>query len=356
MLIVTATELPRLIGCNGSRNMSPSFPATATDQTEREKGNAAHWLAKNLFDGGSVAVNDPAYNGVFITSEMIDHVNDYLSSLGWSGRMEVETSHGTEAYQVNGRADHIGYCTISDTLYVDEFKYGRRIVSPVMNWTMISHAVGYCTINQIMPRNIVFTVHQPRAHHRDGTHRNWVVGSYAQLMSYALYMHNVLSAPTDTLQTGDHCYKCPANATCPAAIAANYNGIDATTAQYDDTITDNQLAYELDLRQRALDRIQQQYNALAEMAKYRVTHGAVVPNYAVEHQQGNRRFKAHITPAIMQALTGVDCSEPAKLCTPAAAERRGISKEIIKSLSERPTTGSKLVRVDAGDKAKKIFG
>jgi hypothetical protein len=305
MLIIDATGLPRLMECNGSRLMPPSFPAV-DDPTARDEGTAAHYMAQQIFSGAFAVeelIDRKAPNGFYMTHEMSEYVTSYLAALDWCGDMEIDTSWGDGVnFRINGRADHVAFAADIDTLYIDDFKYGFRLVEPERNWTLISHAIGWCAT-------------------------------------------------------------CHALATCPAARKAGYNAIDATNMAFDDASPDDLLSYELDTLRTAKATLENRLDALEELTKHRLTGGAVVPNYAIEHQYGNRRFKPGFGVPLLFALTGANLMKEG-LVTPAEAERRlvalGKSKEqaaaIVASLSEKPMTGTKLIRVSAARRAERIFG
>lgn len=358
MLTTNATNLPRLMNCNGSRNMPPSFPTIDIDPTARDEGNAAHWLAQQWFNQSidpDLAVGQKAYNSVVITSEMIEHVSEYLKAIN-TGRMEVETSFGTDNWRVNARADHIHWQPeFVPTLTVDDFKYGWRLVEPFENWTLIAHAIGYCIFHQLVPDIIVLRIHQPRPHHPDGKLREWRL-TYAELMQYYARINDTLTNPSDTLTTGlSWCAKCHALATCPAARSASMNAIDAASITFNDELPNDVIAYELDTLNTAESMITARRKALEELAAYRIRNGKVIDGYGVENQYANTRWKTGITPQALSMASKIDCIKPG-IITPAEFKRRGGSTSVYDALTERPLTGTKLVRASADKRARRLLG
>jgi len=371
MLTTDATNLHRLMNCNGSRHMPPSFPTIDTDPTARDEGNAAHWAAQEWFNGRDpeTLINAKAYNGVIVTGEMIDHVSEYLKAID-PGRMEVETSFGTDRWRVNARADHISYRNEVEmvnggngnvlefdnwTLTIDDFKYGHRLVSPVNNWTLIAHAIGYCLFNQITPQTIRLRIHQPRPYHPDGKLREWTI-DYLTLRELYQQIDATLTNPRDALVTGiDWCAKCRALATCPAAHTASMNAVDASTLTFNEDIPDAAMTYELDTLRSAQAMLSARLTALEELATYRIKNGAVIDGYGVETQQANTRWKTGITAQALTLASGIDCVKPGFI-TPAEFKRRGGSDAVYKALTERPITGVKLVRASADERAKRLLG
>jgi len=364
MITVTADELPRFMNCNGSRLLPATLPVAVTDTTARDEGIAAHYMAVAVFRNEfniDELVDRKAPNGVYMTVEMSEHVQAYLDAIVHLDRggidhanVEVETSFGTDQFRVNARADHIAECMTGTVLYIDDFKIGWGIVEPEQNWTLIAHAIGYCQSRQITPARIVLTIHQPRPYHPDGKSRSWEI-SYPELLALYQQIAATLTNPSDQVVTGPQCRKCHALATCPAARKASMNAIDASEVAFSDEIVNDVLSFELNTLRTAQTALENRLDALEELAKYRLKSGQVLDGYAVENQLSNTDWKPGITVDLMQALTGKNLAKP-KLITPKQAIKAGVPEDVIKPLTERRTTGVKLVRIDANKKAQRIFG
>lgn len=363
MLIADATELPRLMACNGSRLLPASTPVGDSDTTIRDEGNAAHHMALSVFRNEFTIeelIDRKAPNGVYMSPEMADHVGEYLDAIVHIDRgaidiqMEIPTTFEGNGWRVNGRADGIAYNSGDNALFVDDLKYGYGIVEPERNWTLIAHAIGHCLNRKITPERIVFTIHQPRPYHPDGKRREWVI-TYPTLTEFYQQIVATLSAPSDLLNTGAQCRKCHALATCPAAREASMNAVDIIEAMaFNDEMPNDALSFELDTLSRAEKMLEQRHKALQELAKHRLKSGQIIENYGLENQLSNRNWKGGIDAMLLLALTGKDLSKP-KLITPAQAIKAGVSEDVIAPLTERITTGVKLARVDANKKAQRIF-
>lgn len=357
MLSVIATDLPRLINCNGSRLMGATLPPVDAADANKDEGNAVHWLAAQIHNGKFTAetiVGQQSPEGIFITSEMVDNVEDYLTAIA-GGVVEIDTSHSGNGWHVGGRADAAVYYPARQHLTIGELKYGWRIVEPEMNWTLISHVAGFIANNPDKPvQTIDLTVFQPRPHHFEGPVRTWPISisKFAELYNR---MAATLQSPDDLLHTGEiQCHYCPALATCPAARAAQFNAIEASGKAFSDQIDNDNLSFQLDHLKRASAVLKDLEKAYGELALYRVKQGQIVPNYSTEAELTNRNWKENLTPEFVQILTGKDLSKK-QLITPAQAEKAGVSKEVVAALCGRHNKGVKLVRVDADAKAKKAF-
>lgn len=374
MLITTATELPRLMSCIGSRLMDRAVPDDA-DTDACDEGNAADWLAEQMFAGNTVPVGSKAPNGWVITDDMVDHISEYVGALEPGGAMQVVTTWGMDgSFEVRGRGDHIAYAANSNRveyvnggngnvlehpnsmLTVTDLKYGHRIVSPERNWTLLSHAIGFCILNQVQPDHVVLKIHQPRPYHTDGPIREWdVPNGYTGLLELYQAVCATLSNPTNELVSGPHCNKCHARFDCPALDRAAWSAVEHTTTAFNDTMPNNALAFELDQMEHAADTLKIKIDAIQELMAHRIKSGQVINGYAMQARQGNRRFKSGLTAHALSAVTGVDLTTD-KLPTPAEAERRGVSRQVLDALTERPSLGQKLSKIDADAVARRAFG
>lgn len=342
------------MGCNPSIDMPASPAPVEQDDTVRNEGNAAHWLAQEIFEGrltADKALGVPAFNGIFITASMIDHVSNYLNAL-YCGEMEVITSFGVDGvYQVNSRADHIGYDANSQTLSVDDLKYGYTPVEVEENWTLIGHAIGWCTARSFSPQYIKFTIHQPRSYHPLGSVRSWTV-TWTELMELYQRLDRTMRDPSQELRTGSHCYRCPSMGVCPAYRAASMNAIDATSHTFTDNLSDDALAREIDLLSVAFNVIKQRKQAMDELALHRAKLGAVIEGYVLDRPKGNTRFRDGVTVDMIHALTGKDVAER-KLPSVGALKNLGIAQTIIDAITDRPEGAARLVKADADALARK---
>lgn len=359
MLVITATNLPRFMACEGSRLMPESYPADGGNDEVRNEGNAAHWVVQQVHSGQHTAdelIDQKSPEGVYITPEMVEFLDQYLVAVMTPNTLiEHDTSHGSENWHIPGRADLIRYDAATAHLTIGDLKYGWSIVEPYMNWTLIDHAIGFMRANPNLPvQNITFVIYQPRPHHPGGRVREWTISAF-ELSQLANMLHIKMNAPTDELRTSDHCRNCPALATCPAARKAQMNVIDMTESHaFNDQIDNGNLAFQLDQLKRAGAFIKEREKACQELATYRLRQGQIIENYSLETELTNRAWRDEVSPELMTALTGKDLTKKTMI-TPAQVEKLGVPKEAVQALTERHNKGVKLVRVDANTKAQKMF-
>lgn len=353
MITTDATRLPRLMQCLGSYSMPPTAIETSDDTTVRDEGNAAHWLSLQLFKRYPITPGTICYNGVVADEEMVQHVTRYVASLDQGGDMEHNTSFtpNDKAWEVRARCDH--YAFGAETLTIDDLKYGYRSVSPEWNWTLIAHAIGVCLDAGWWPPVIILRIHQPRRYHPDGPIREWRL-SGEELMQAYYRIDARLRAEATGLETGAECIKCPARFTCPAWREASMNAIDVSSDTFDDQLSNDRLDSELTLLAHAETVIVERRKALEELVKYKIKSGEIFANYGTMEQFGHRKFKSNVNAAVLQSLTGIDCSKPGTV-TPAEAERRGVPESVIATLTERPSTGLKLVKMNEHERAMRLL-
>lgn len=362
MLTVTATDLPRLMACNGSRLMGGGQPPIQGDDAVRSEGNAVDWLVGQVFNRIHTAeelIDRKAPNGVYITLEMVEYLEEYLKAIGTVGNgvmIERDTSFTrADRWQINGRADLLCYDAANAHLTVGDLKYGWAIVEPEENWALISHAIGFMQQNPAIPvASITFVIYQPRPHHPAGRVRSWPI-DVKHLRQLAIQLDEMLCNPSDLLRTSQHCYRCPALATCPAARKAQMNGIDAAEMAFVDNIDNDTLSFQLDHLKRASKMLEQLEKAYGELALFRMKQGQVIQNYSIENELTNRQWMDHLTPEFVEILTGKELTKK-QLITPAQAEKLGVAKDVVNTLTERRQKGFKIVRADANAKAQQMFG
>lgn len=356
MNIITATDLPRFMNCNGSRLMTNFISDVKNTNEVREEGNAVHWLieqtSKKMFEVEEL-IDRKAPNGVFINSDMVEHIEPFMNGEGKDGEIEKITSFSGNTWKIESRADRIKFD--GSTLFVDDFKYGWGLIEPEENWTLIAHALGVIlnSDGKCLPKNIKFTIYQPRPYHMKGAIRSWSI-SYDQLDLYYHKIAETLSNPNNLLNTGQHCYKCPAMVHCGAFVKAAMNGIEASENAYNDNINNDDLTFMLDQLKRAGKVLEQAHEAYSELALHRIKKGEIVKNYSIDNDLSRKTWNDNTSSETLRIITGKDLTKN-QLITPEQAIKAGVDENIVNSFSSRKTKGIKLVRIDENDKAKKLF-
>lgn len=354
MLSLTATELQRFMECNGSIYLEKINPVNI-DRTVADEGDAAHWFIEQVFKGNNTQeelINKKAPNGVFITEEMVDNCQEYLNAILNQGSVEIDTSHNGTNWQIRGRADHI--YNEENKLYISDFKYGWRIVEPKVNYTLISHAIGWLRNNGT--NNIdtfIFRIYQPRPYHPEGYVREWMI-NLDELINLCDSLDYALNNPINTCKTGLHCYKCPSITNCIAAQKSISNCIDTADKAFNSEVNNIDLSKILDEIKKAIFLLEQNETAYIDLATARIKKGEIINNYCLQNNLGRTRWKDTVTPELLEGITGKTFSKKT-LITPNQAEKAGVSKDVINMWCETPNKGIKLARVETSKQAEKLF-
>jgi hypothetical protein len=243
-------------------------------------------------------------------------------------------------------------------LCIEDLKYGWGIVEVKENWQLIGYAIG-----EVIRRGQGFThislkIHQPRPHHEDGSSREWLI-TYSQLLEYKekieARMHELANGRKD-FQTSDKCKYCKGAAeACPAFSRLFYRALEVSTEFVQDSLTNDDIARQLDQIKRAEEAIKIKKDSLVELGVSRIKKGGMIPGYVQVQSHGHRAWKQGVSPEAIKALTGKDVIEK-NFMSPAKAEKLGVKKELLSQLTVIPVVGMKLEKKNATDIGNKIFG
>lgn len=303
-----------------------------------------------------------ASNGIYIDEDMKFYsariAEDIFSRAGTNVLCETRIDwQTTSGIWIRGQYD-AAFIDSQGRLCIEDLKYGWGIVEVKENWQLISYAIGEVIRQQRVFEHIVLRIHQPRPHHEDGYSREWIL-TYAELIAYkdkieARMMD--LANGLKTLTTSKNCKYCPgAQEACPAFSRLFYRALEVTTEFAQDSLTDEEIAKQLDQVKRAVEVIKIKEDSLVELGNSRIKKGRIIPGYIQVEKYGHRNWKTGLGAEAIKVMTGKDIMEK-QMMSPAKAEKLGISKELIKQLTESKLTGVKLEKKDASDIGNKIFG
>jgi len=368
-------------GCTGWVLMAQMYPETE-DNEEALEGEASHEIGAQLINYMSRGVNstkadefvgEEASNGVIYTEEMFegakiyaDDVATVMRSTGVFGgecfgtevRVLASTIHelsfGTTDQFIFAR--HIGH------LYVWDYKFGYGVVEAFENWQLINYAQGIIekfNIDGIEEQNI--TVHlrvvQPRANHRDGIVREWVI-KLSDLRGYFNILHtnaHVALSDDSVIRSGTHCHYCQARHACPSALQAGIDLYEVAMKTLPMELSPEALGVQLAIIKRAIKQLEYLESGFEEQVKSLVRKGTNVPNFMVEIGYGRLAWSKPVSEIIeLGNERGYVLQKPIEVITPTQAKKLGVPADIIDEVSTKPRSGLKVVP-DDGSKARKIF-
>lgn len=366
-------------GCTGSVLMQQMYPETE-ENPEAMEGTASHEVGAKLIFAASVAagfidlpVGQTASNGVIIDDEMYegaelfsDNVAEVMRSTAIFGGSHFNIEQRVNCPTIHelsfGTPDMWIYDQKMGIIYIWDYKYGYVVYEVFENWQLLNYIAGILTLlelNGIQTQHIKihFRIVQPRAHHRDGPIREWVVkasdlrGYFNGLENKA---HEALGANSVT-RSGPHCRYCSARHACPVALKSGLRMYEIAGQPIPVELSPGALGTQLTIVRRAIKQLEYIESGMTEQVKGLVRSGASIPGWKLEMGLGREWWDKPIPEVIaLGDAMGIDVRKPDNVCTPKQARKKGIDDTLVSQYSGTPQTGLKLVS-DNGSKTKRIF-
>lgn len=355
--VIRSSKLARFMVCAGYMHLDVEEPEAG--QPAKEGTACGEYFQALLEQKPPPTV---ASNGVYIDEDMKFHTRPIAQDIFSRAvtpvlcetRVDWQTASGI---WIKGQYDA---CFIDNQgrLCVEDLKYGWGIVEVKNNWQLLSYAIGEIIRRQQAFEWIVLKIHQPRPHHEDGYSREWVL-SYQELLGYKDQIEKRMMDLANGLknfQTSQHCKYCKGAAeACTAFNRLFYRSLEVSTEFVQDSLTEEEIARQLDQIKRAEEVIKIKHDSLNELGTSRIKQGKIIPGYVQTEQYSNRSWKQNITIDSLSALTGKDVTETT-LMSPAKVEKLGVSKDLVKQLTHTVLKGMKLEKKNSSDVGNKIFG
>jgi len=353
---IRSSKLARYMVCAGYMHLDLVEPEAG--EPAREGTAAGEWL-QGLLENKALGLT--ATNGVYFDNDMkffTQPIADKIKAKAYDQvlcetRIDWQTASGIWIRGQYDAAfeDHRGY------LCIDDLKYGWGIIEVKNNWQLISYAIGEVIRRGKYYSHIALTIHQPRPHHEDGESREWII-TYEELLGFKQQIEDRMTALANGLknfQTGPSCKYCAGAAeACTAFSRLYYRALEISTEFHQDSLTEVEIAAQLDQIKRAEEVIKIKLDSLVELSTSRIKAGKIIPGYIQENKVSQRTWKHGVTPEAIKTMTGVDVMEK-QVMSPAKAEKL-ISKDFVKTLTETRFAGVRLVKKNGSDVGNKIFG
>ena len=351
--------------------MNRRFPKADTPETL--EGNAAHWVAWEMYAGRHVEAGTFAPNGVVVTPEMIEGAEllyEVIAERINPGRAIVERRVSCNAVHEMcwGTPDVRAELTSNFVLEVIDYKYGHRFVDEYENdqcvvytsgildeiATQLNYPVG--ELDRVVTVNI--TIVQPRCFYKGKPVRTWSVRAVdlrAQINALSNAAREALGPNPRATPHPDTCRDCPGRAACPELQKAAYSDAQTGYACSPVELTPAAASLELKMLEAALGRLQSRVEGLREVVAAYARQGHATPWYRIEKTYGRQEWT--IPPGQVIALgqlMGKDLQRVA-CCTPKQAAKIGIDETVITDYSITPSGAPKLVPDNPAD-ARRVFG
>lgn len=367
--------------CPGSIVLCLDEPDLDTESSR--EGTAAHWVVEEMFKSFMLRVDNDGteagkrligvahpQNGVIITEEMYEHALGFYNTvtpivkdkkfLFIEFRVHAPSIHE----QAFGTLDLSYYAREKNLIHLWDYKYGHKSVKAVNNRQLVGYAQALCETWKMEDTNprLSLNIYQPRCYYDGlGPVRNWLttLDDIRGLVNGLRHAANVYEAGTAQVVSGEWCYECPARHKCPALTHASANAIDYSTQPVPVDMSNDVLAYELELTEAAFDRLKQRKDAIEAQAIHRITHGDLIPGRRMQDTFSNYKWNKPADEMIpIIKLFGVDPSKPVDIKTPTQVlgmlKKKGVDAAVIAPYYGKSRSGAVMVK-DDGERAKLIF-
>jgi len=340
-LILRPSSAHRWTRCPSSEHLlrSPNALPEADTDAARE-GTCAAWVAECVINGDATHCDDLVgkthENGWFVDQQMADHIQPYVKMLQSRDMCVAEVL--INANPITGTLD--AKSTKGTTLYIDDLKYGYRIVEPTTP-QLVCYMAGVLQEGVANITHVQLGIYQPRAQHPEGIYRT-ITLTIAEAREQA---NAIVAIANDVVQgvgcatPGPHCSNCLRAHDCTALAHSVYEMWDVVNANGLLEPTGTDVANELALLTRLSDILSARKTAVEADAEERIKRNEFVPGWSMVERYGKRMFT--LDRESIKTMTGFDPVEE-KMVTPAALERMGADKDLVKAMTKTPMIGRKL--------------
>lgn len=344
--------------------MQHEFPEDEESE-DAKLGTAAHWFASEALAGRTVEAEEPAPNGIPVSTTMMDDCQPYIRecrkymAAGWECYIEQTVAMAAMVHEANwGTPDFFAVNRAAKFLVLIDFKYGHRYVDAFRNPQLADYLFGIFEswgLGVFDDWTIEAVIHQPRNWHPEGQRRSWkpsadVLGTMLQAFRDAA--HAAL-APDALCITGEHCRDCPATHGCTVLQQTALDLVERSGEFFPHVLDGHALGRELAAVKAAIKRLGARLEGLEEQALQEIAQGRRVTGWTAEHSYGREKWT--IPPEKVVAwcsFYGVDARKPLEPITPNQARQKGVPAESIESITEKPRGAYTLVQVTQHSLAK----
>lgn len=352
----------RIEVCPGSREKELMHPQE--DTIEKREGVASHWAGQRFLSGDVTFVGEVADNGVTLNEDMIAGARmwaNHIMSRGPVGDVEKVTASGALHPDNWGTPDHAVWVSEIMTLFIDDYKYGRKWVPVFMNRQCVNYALLKAKELNLPPHaKVVITIVQPRTYHRDGPIRTWetTVGDLQEpgrKLAAAFTLSMQPNAPISAADV-DQCEDCSARMYCEAFLGEVYRSVDYGYNPAPLVMSPLAKAKHRKLLMRAEKFIKSAREGLDEDIKSTLRLRSNVPGFTMGGKKGRLGWKegAEEDVILIAQSLGIKVTKDRVLVTPTQAITAGIPAELVAEYSYAPTV-YELIEED-GTLAAKLFG
>lgn len=367
--ILAPSSAPQWGHCSGSVVANQNAPDVVSERAET--GTASHWVAEQALQPLYKAqaplvcwsfIGAHAPNGVVIDEEMAEGAQVYVDAVYDT----VEANPGCpilieqrvdmpHIHPDNwGTPDFALWNAATDTLYLDDYKFGHREVTAELNLQLINYTAGLMQVCEGMNTStaVVMRVIQPFCYHAPEPIRTWKT-TVKDLQFWFRQLHEKAHQAlgnSPTMTSGQHCRDCAAVARCRTARRMTYSVIDYVAEPYEINSMDGaDLAAERRILEVGAKIVKARLDAVNDQLHTLISAGDTSSGLAIEAGQGRLKWVAPTAQVLaLGRQFGVDL-QGLKPITPTQAIKavpkpmRDAFEGVIQPLTTRPPTGLKLI-------------
>lgn len=339
--------------------MNKCYPEQPSVHTE--EGERAHELAAIFLRGEEVDTSLYAQEMIDAAKMYADDVNAVRDDNTAPLHIEQTIKEDVISTANFGTPDTWFYSTSLNRLFVWDFKYGHRGVSPFLNWQGVNYfALIVSTLNKagITPKTLEFRIIQPRAFLNDGPIRSWCI-TFESFCQYREQLranaNKCITSPT--LNAGPHCRDCKARHACEALREEALWAAEYVFEPIPREPSPDQLGRELSILTIAEKAIGHLKAGIEAQVESLIKDGNIIPGWSMERGRGSRKWAASDMEILQYAeVLGIDITKEPAPITPAQAKNAGFPEGLINQLSMHVPGAKKLAKIDVNEQSARLFG
>lgn len=373
--ILPPSGMSIIVPCPGSVMLGADIPDEETEDTRI--GEAVHWVGEHMLKVMTGERSKPETylgirtpNDVIVTEEMLDCATIYFETVKavaskGDGNLNIECQRPIpEIHEVCFGTNDADYWDADDgILYVWDYKHGHASVDAVDNYQLAAYASGILSELGVDDQHVRLSLNivQPRCYDGKGVVRTWNCMA-SDIRGHVNQMHMAAEeamSPSPMLNAGLHCHYCKARYRCQVNQAAVARRVDYALLTGAQELSNEALAYELEVLEEAEAIVSHRKDALEAEALARALKGQAIPGRALEQGYSNNKWSQPVEDVIILGdMMGVDLRSPPSTITPAQAinllKKNHIDESVINGYYGKQPTAMKLVK-DDGSKARNVF-
>ena len=355
--------------CAGSYALRLGLPPEP-DTPESIEGDVAHWVALQLALGIKVPVGTE-HKGIQVDEDMIDGAEMWLRTIGEGGAHEMPIYIPDIHPDCWGTADHWRWNPATNTLDVEDYKYGHLYVEEFENDQLLAYASGILRAVNAPDNAVVrLTVVQPRCYWNKPV-RTWTTTA-ANVRRLVMEIAADVQRATDPnivsmCRTGPWCEFCPARHRCNTLRSSVNQVMEFAGIADSHDLEPNTIGVEMQLIKDAIKLLEARESGLAVRAEAFIKAGQRIPNWEMKNGRSNLAWNDPDAAIRIGDAAGVNLRKKIEPITPTQAiDRKLLSAEkvngtvvdgvVIPGLASRPPAKQKLSHVSQFSIRKMLSG